>query len=150
LMVGIPPSGNYIELLTANLGNFGWSFLVQQFKGLVTGWSMLWGWGIGAWLAVAAVFPGLVVRLKANRADAWYVIMYFGMLLVWPFPGHMGRFLWPLLPCFLVSAHSSFDLLRNPKYRSVTAGVLMGVILATSIPDGIGRSLERLLEPPRG
>ena len=150
LMVGIPPSSGYLGMLIDNMANLGWDFIVQQVQGLVVGWSMLWGWGTGAWLAAVAVLLGLMVRLKANRADAWYVIMYFGMLLVWPFPGHMGRFLWPLLPCFLVSAHSSFDLLRGTKHRSAMASVLIGLILVTSIPDGIGRSLERLLNPPAG
>ncbi len=150
LMVGLPPSGGYVDRLMENMGNLSWDFLVQQIQGLIVGWAMLWGWGTGAWLAAATVLPGLFVRLKANRADAWYVIMYLGMLLVWPWPGHMGRFLWPLIPCFLVSMHSSLELLRNSKHRSIMASVLMSLILATSIPDGIGRSLERLLDPPEG
>ena len=151
LRVGLPPPAvNYMDMLIENMDNLGWDFLVQQIRGLVLGWSMLWGWGIGKWLAIAAVLPGFLVRLKENRADAWYVVMYFGMLFIWPWPGHMGRFLWPLLPCFFVAAHSSFGLLRNSKYRPVMAALLMGVILAASIPDGIGRSLERLLDPPEG
>ena len=150
LRVGLPSSVDYVSLLIENVHSIGLGYLVQQFQGLAVGWDMLWGWGLGAWLAVVMVLPGLFVRLRANRVDAWYVIMCFGMLLVWPWPGHMGRFLWPLLPCFLVAAHSSFELFRNPKYRSVLAPVLMGLILAASVPDGIGRSLERLLNPPAG
>ena len=149
-MVGLPPSEGYVDQLFENMGSLGWDFVVQQIHGLVAGWAMLWGWGIGAWLAAVMVLPGLFVRLRANRVDAWYVILYFGMLLVWPWPGHMGRFLWPLLPCFLVSAHSSFEFLRNSKYRFIMAPALMGLILLASIPDGIGRSLERLLDPPAG
>lgn len=149
-MVGLPATSGYTDQLLENMDNLGWDFLVRQFQGLVLGWSMLWGWGVGAWLALVAVIPGFLVRLKANRADAWYVVMYLGMLLVWPWPGHMGRFVWPLLPCFLVAAHSSFTLLGNPKYRSVLASVSLGLILVMSIPDGIGRSFERLLNPPEG
>jgi hypothetical protein len=111
---------------------------------------MLWGWGAGPWLAAIAVLPGFFIRLKSNRIDAWIVVMYLGMLLVWPWPGHMGRFLWPLLPCFLVSVHSSFGFLKNSKYRTIMASVLMGLIVLLSVPDGIGRSLERLLDPPKG
>jgi hypothetical protein len=151
LMVGLPPPlVGYMDHLTRNMENLDLDFLVHQIKGLIAGWVMLWGWGIGAWLAAATVLPGIFVRLKANRADAWYVIMYLGMLLLWPWPDHMGRYLWPLLPCFLVSAHSSFELFRKLKYKSAIAGVFMGLILATTIPDGIGRSMERLLNPPKG
>jgi len=151
LRVGLPPpSVNYMDMLIANMDNLGWEFFIQQVKGLVLGWSMLWGWGIGKWLAIAAVLPGFFVRLKANRADSWYVVMYLGMLLIWPWPGHMGRFLWPLLPCFLVAVHSSFGLLGTLKYRTVMASVYMGLILVFTIPDGIGRSLERLFDPPEG
>ena len=149
-MIGLPPSEGYVDQLIENMGSLGWGFVVQQVHGLIAGWAMLWGWGTGAWLAVVIVLPGLFVRLKANRVDAWYVIMYFGMLLVWPWPGHMGRLLWPLLPCLLVAAHSSFGFLRNSKYRFIMAPVLMGLILVASIPDGIGRSLERLMDPPAG
>ena len=151
LMVGLPPPAvNYMDQLLGNLGNLGWDFLVQQIKGLLLGWSMLWGWGAGPWLAAIAVLPGFFIRLKSNRIDAWIVVMYLGMLLVWPWPGHMGRFLWPLLPCFLVSVHSSFGFLKNSKYRTIMASVLMGLIVLLSVPDGIGRSLERLLDTPKG
>lgn len=151
LMVGLPPSSvNYLDRIVSNIDNLGWDFLTQQIKGLAAGWFMLWGWAIGAWLAAVMVLPGLFIRLKANRVDAWYVMMYFGMLLLWPWPGHMSRFLWPLMPCFLVSMHSSLELFKHSKHRSVIASVLMGLILVTSIPDGIGRSMERLLDPPAG
>ena len=151
LMVGLPPPNvNYMDQLINNIDNLGWGFLVRQTQGLILGWSMLWGWGAGAWLAAVTVAPGFLVRLRANRADAWFVLMYIGMLLVWPWPGHMGRFLWPLLPCFLVSAHSSFELFRKLKYRPVIAAMLMGLILAASVQDGIGRTLDRLLYPPEG
>ena len=151
LTVGLPsPEVNYMDQLTRNMDNLGWSFVVQQLQGLIIGWSMLWGWGVGAWLAAIAVLPGFVVRVKANRADAWFVLVYLGMLLIWPWPGHMGRFLWPLLPCFLVAAYSSFKLLRNPRARSVLASVILGLIFVTSIPDGIGRSVKQLLNPPAG
>lgn len=151
LRVGLPPpSVNYMDMLIGNMGNIGWDYFVQQFKGLVLGWGMLWGWGVGKWLAIVAVLPGFFIRLRANRADAWYVVMYFGMLLIWPWPGHMGRFLWPLLPCFFVAAYSSLELIRNSKLRPVIGNVFVGLILIASIPDGIGRSLEQLLDPPEG
>ena len=151
LMVGLPSSGNYLELLSGNLSNIGWNFILYQAHGLVLGWNMLWGWGPGAWFAIAMVLPGLFVRVRANRADAWYVLAYFVMLMVWPFPGHMGRFLWPLLPCFLVSIYSTFDLFRGlEKSRPLIISVVMGLVFAASVPDGIGRSLQRLVNPPDG
>lgn len=151
LKAGLPPPAvNYMDQLNQGIDNLDLGFLVQQAKGLTLGWSMVWGWGIGAWLIALVVLPGLIIRLKANRADAWYVMAYLGMLLLWPWPGHMGRFLWPLLPCLLVAMHSSFGLVDNLRYRTVLISSLLGFIVITSVPDGIGRSIERLLNPPQG
>jgi hypothetical protein len=149
-MTGLPPARSYVGGFAANFGSFGWEYMVQQVKALVEGWHSLWGSGIGALMAVPFVLPGLVIRLRKNRPDAWYVVVYFGMLIAWPFPEHMSRFLWPLLPAFLVAGNATATLLKDVKYRSIMASVATGIILMASIPGGIAISLDRLWNPPVG
>ena len=145
---GFPPARSYLEELTENLKNLDWEYLVQQARALLAGWQLLWGSGIGAILAAMLMLPGLGIRLTRNRPDAWYIVVYLAMLIVWPFPEHMSRFLWPLMPAFLVAGYSSVGLFRNAKYSSYVASVTLGFILALSVPGGIGKSLERLVNPP--
>jgi hypothetical protein len=47
--------------------------------------------------AVAAV-AGLLLRLRAGRCDARYVVCYSVVILLWPYPEHMRRFLFVVLP----------------------------------------------------
>jgi hypothetical protein len=147
---GLPPAKGYLDVFMENLGGLGWDYLEQQVSALLEGWLLLWGSAIGAWLAAALVLPGLVIRLGKNHPDAWYVIVYLGMLIAWPFPEHMPRFLWPLLPAFLVAGNSAAILLREGIYRPIMTSVAMAVILMASIPDGIARSLDRMWNPPVG
>jgi len=72
------------------------------------------------------------------------------MLFAWPFPEHMNRLLWPLLPAFLVAGNSTVALIRDVKYASIMPGVATGLILTASIPGGIAISLDRLISPPEG
>ena len=149
-MAGLPPAKSYMSGLVENLGNFGWEYLVQQIKALIEGWLSLWGSGIGAFVAAAIVLPGLVIRLRKNHPDAWYVMVYFGMLFVWPFPEHMSRFLWPLLPALLVAGNATATLLKDANHRFIMASVTTGIILVFSVPGGIAKSLNGLLTPPTG
>jgi hypothetical protein len=56
-------------------------------------------------LAIGAVaLPGWGTRLMARRPDAWLMLAYFGLLLLWPYPGQMLRFLLPVLPVIILYA----------------------------------------------
>jgi hypothetical protein len=54
-----------------------------------------------AGLAAVPCLAGLLMRLRANRLDAWYAAGTLAMLLAWPYPGQMLRFLFPLVPVLL-------------------------------------------------
>ena len=45
---------------------------------------------------------GLLSRLLRNRLDAWYALLHLLILLVWPYPGQLNRFVYALLPLLLV------------------------------------------------
>jgi hypothetical protein len=54
-------------------------------------------------LAVVAL-PVWGVRLVRARFDAWYLLIYAGLLLLWPHPAHAARFLFAVLPLLLAYA----------------------------------------------
>lgn len=148
LKMGFPQSRSYQESIFQTLQSFDLDYLTQQIWAILTGWQLLWGSTVGAVLAAVFVIPGIGIRLIRNRPDAWYILIYLAMLVVWPFPEHMSRFLWPLLPAFLVSAHSAVALFRNQKYSSVVASLFLVSVFVFSVPGGIGISLERTVNPP--
>jgi hypothetical protein len=45
---------------------------------------------------------GFAVRLRRLRVDALYVAFYLAIIVLWPYPGHMRRFLQVLMPMFLL------------------------------------------------
>jgi len=145
---GFPPSRSYQESIVQTIKSLDWEYLTQQFRAILAGWRLLWGSLVGAVLAAVFVIPGFTLRLIKNRPDAWYIMVYLFMLVVWPFPDHMSRFLWPLLPAFLVSAYSAMGLFRLEKHSSITISLALICIFAFSVPNGIGISLERLINPP--
>ncbi|MGE0485519.1 MAG: hypothetical protein AB7Q81_15350 [Gammaproteobacteria bacterium] len=54
-------------------------------------------------LVIGAAVAGAVwlARLRQGALDALYFGAYLAMILAWPHPGHMARFLWVLLPIAL-------------------------------------------------
>jgi hypothetical protein len=52
----------------------------------------------------ALALAGLVLRLRAGRADAWMAAAYLATFLIWPFYDQMTRFLFPLLPVLVLYA----------------------------------------------
>jgi hypothetical protein len=150
LKAGLPPSLSYLDILSETADRLDWEYMVHQVSALISGWRSLWGSGVGGLIAAVMVIPGLLIRLKMNRPDAWFVMAYVGMLIAWPFPDHMSRFLWPAMPAFLVAGHASMALFGKQKIGSMIAGIALALIFVASATDGIGRTLSRLIAPPSG
>ena len=53
-------------------------------------------------LMAAGTFAGLVMRLLRNKIDAWYLLLYLIIVLVWPTSNQMQRFLYPVIPFLLL------------------------------------------------
>ncbi|MEM7541450.1 MAG: hypothetical protein AAF384_07650, partial [Pseudomonadota bacterium] len=85
--------------------------------------------------AIAVVFlllPAMITlrrRLRHWRIDALYLVGSLALLLVWPFPNDMQRFLFPLLPIFVAYAFDGFGSLV-PK---ISSGVRQGVYLLIAL-----------------
>ena len=59
---------------------------------------------------------GLVLRLLQRKLDALYVTLYIFILLIWPHPGEMTRFLHPIV--FLLFIQPVFYCTGNANFRS--------------------------------
>ncbi len=66
-----------------------------------------------ALLICTAACVGWLKRLYAWKVDALYLFIYMGIVLIWPFPDHIERFIWPLLPLLFYYALSLVPIQRQ-------------------------------------
>lgn len=148
LMVGLPPAKSYFTLLALEVSSYGWDFFIGQLQGIAAGWVRLWGSLPGALLVAALAAPGWFLRLRANGPEAGYVPAYLGILLIWPFPEHMDRFLWPLAPAVLVAIHALLGRFRPVAGTASPTSLAVVLVFLLALPTGAGRTLQRVVEPP--
>ena len=67
-------------------------------------------------ISVTAI-AGCCIRVYRNRIDAWFLIGYIILILVWPFPGEFSRFLVVAYPVILVSSITFLDALQGRLFR---------------------------------
>jgi hypothetical protein len=89
-----------------------------------------------AGLLGAAALAGMLLRLRAGKADAWMMAAYFALYLAWPFADQMERFLFPVLPVLVlyafVSAGAGLRALgRGP---ALAHGVAALLLLSLTVP----------------
>jgi hypothetical protein len=148
LRAGLPEAHSYWQGFQENLARVDVGYLVNQLSAMADGWVRLWGSVPGALLMAAWVLPGFLLRLRGARADACYILVTGLMLVAWPFPGQMDRFLWVLIPALLVCGQTTVMHVEWMKSRGFVGGVVVFLVLALSVPDGLGRNIDRLLHPP--
>ncbi|MBT8061656.1 MAG: hypothetical protein KJO85_03170 [Gammaproteobacteria bacterium] len=148
LKSGLPAAHSYLEGFAENRGNINAAYLLDQLRAIWAGWSAVWGSVPFALAMGLLVLPGLALGLKRGRAEAWYVLVSILMLLAWPFPGQMGRFLWVLLPAALALVPVSVSLLPYPAVSKSAPTVVLVLALVLSIPGGLWRTVDRLGNPP--
>ena len=119
-------------------------YLTEQAGALTESWAsfialywtddrpLVW-FGLSGVLAVCGV--GLALRLWSNRLDAWCVALYLLVLIAWPFPGQMFRFLFPVMPFLLLQGVWLLLLLagRFPRFRAATVFAPV-FVLALALP----------------
>lgn len=148
LKSGLPVAHSYVEGFAENLGNINAAYLFSQLGAMFAGWAELWGSAPAALVMAVLVLPGFVLGLKQGRCEAWYVLVSILMLLAWPFPGQMGRFLWVLMPAALALVPLTLGLLPQPQVMRSAGIAALVLVLALSVPGGLWRSAERLTHPP--
>lgn len=148
LRAGLPYSPGYPAIYMSKFESTGPAYLVDQAQALGNAWYELWGGVAGALVALAFFLPGLFTRLKECRVDAWYFVFSLGMIMAWPFPEQFTRLLWVLMPSCLVAIYSTINILENDRHRTSLALLLAFFLVVVNLPDGPGRSIQRLLNPP--
>ncbi len=107
-----PPGGEvkYGQSLELVAGGDLLALAVNQAVNLADSWiyafALYWQPG-GArfWLIIVfGLFAllGLLWRLRHWTLDGWYVFFYLGIILAWPFPGQMPRFLFGVFPLLVI------------------------------------------------
>lgn len=124
------------------------AYLWAQCVGMAQGWSLMWGSMVGGLLALVVAAPGFVTRFRRRRADAWFLPVSLLMLLAWPFPDHMPRLLWPLMPALLVCAAESIRGFQQPAVRLAMLWALPAVLLL-GLYGGAVRTVMRSMDPPQ-
>lgn len=133
------------DLILTALGGWPDALWVQPTR-LFAAWVDNWGafanpltLAISAFLGVMSAI-GCVVRMRSNKIDAWFLAGYIAMILVWPYPDELGRFLIVAYPCLLLCSLSAATTLagltraRLPAVsaRAVTILVAGAVTLGTA------------------
>ena len=84
---------------------------------------------------------GLVQRLRRRRLDAFYVIFYLLIVLFWPFPAHVPRFIYVVLPILLLYAVLASQTLversRHTALRLMPHACCVAALLVSSPTDAL-------------
>lgn len=90
-------------------------------------------------LLALASLSGLFLRLLKNKYDAWYVLFFILILLVWPYPGQLFRLVFPIMPLLLIYAGYAIRKLLELKKENKKKGLLLAsfylTILAATLPS---------------
>ena len=111
--------------------------LVQSAGALWRGWQALFDIAHRGWpsiLGAALLVPGLVATAVAvwrGAAAAHYAFLYVLVVLVWPYPDHATRFLWPVAPVFL---GYGLGLVSSLPSRRIPLGIATAVFIAAIAP----------------
>ena len=97
-------------------------------------------------LALLAL-PGLALRLRAFKFDAWSVLAYVTLMIVWPYPAEYERMCYPLLPFALLYAVLGMGQLAPRIDQRIAAAVPLLASAAAIAPFAL-LVQSRLASPP--
>ena len=158
--------GQFLEPLAPRsdyLAKFGASYadaLVQtayntfpsNFSALIQSWSnYLSGVPANVHLVIATVLGfsvliGWFIRLRRLDSLALYLVAYFGIVLIWPYPLEMGRFMMPVFPFLLAMLVLDVGAWLTEQKASAR-NLLLGILVITFMPTSIAISRRILTEP---
>lgn len=105
---------------------------------------------------VAVLFVPAVLswarRLREAQVDAWYALIYLGVIVAWPYPNHFARFLLVLLPLYAAYAALGMTALAGAlghaaatRHAASLCALLLALVVAPSalqIAFGIARAAD--------
>ena len=136
-----PTIQTVITVVTGNL-----TALIYSWSGYLSGLPSILHLGIASVLGFA-ILIFWILRLRRFDPLALYLLGYFGIVMIWPFPGHMDRFLAPVFP-FLLSM-LVLDIKRWPFFEKKFAAqvLLLGILVITVFPAS-STVVQRILTLP--
>lgn len=97
-------------------------------------------------LALAPLFlGGLLLRLRERQLDALFVLIYGGLVAVWPYPAELSRLLLVLLPMILLYSWHALAWLGKRRLDVPAAGLVAAVTIV-AIPVLLNAA-ERIAAP---
>lgn len=149
--------GNYMTAFLTKFDHIGYDglleFIGNQARAILQAWYVLPAptWISAPVMAVVgiAATAGIIVRMRDGNPDALFAVLYLGMLLIWPFPAEMQRFLVVIEPVLLVQAIAFFQTVAARVEARVLKGVAWGLItavLVVEVPSAI-LAAERFFTP---
>jgi len=97
-----------------------WTQPIALFKSFESSWISS-NDSIAVVLCTAAIcmtaIAGCCIRVYRNCIDAWFLVGYIILILVWPFPGELSRFLVVAYPVMLVSSITFLDAVQSRLFR---------------------------------
>jgi hypothetical protein len=106
------------EAIVKDLGGWPEALWIQPWR-LISAANGNWGPETGwmTWTVTIAigilVLIGVILRMRRGAVDAWYLAGYVPMILVWPFPFELGRFIVVVYPLCLLAAMDAWTWLAQ-------------------------------------
>lgn len=114
-----------------------WVLPQRFFSGLAGNWeSAQSAFAFAATLLLMMAFAGLVLRLRRNALDAWFLIGYIVMIMIWPYPDETSRFLvvvYPILLLHAVVAANWLDGRMHARWRTPRHLILKILVLSITL-----------------
>ena len=123
--------------------------VVSQLSSLFNSWTAFWiiYWRTDVFSSSYYVvmgllllsMSGLLIRLIRNQYDAWYVLFYLLILLVWPHPGQMVRLLFPIMPILLLYSGYTItklvSLTKFPTRKTMITSIFYMFVMVAVVPS---------------
>lgn len=154
-LLGADSYGAYLSVERFSDASMQWPQVLWQqpwrlFQAFRSGWGGADGVAVdvaaGLILGLAAV--GCWIRLRCNHLDAWFVAGYLGLILLWPFPAEMTRFVVAVFPFLLrCAATTATAVEKRAGWQFPYVNVAMALIFLTATLPAIARFSHRAALP---
>ncbi|MHB8536101.1 MAG: ArnT family glycosyltransferase [Sulfuricaulis sp.] len=108
---------------------------------------------IGVWVVAPLTLlglAGLLYRLASGCLDGYYVILYFALVLIWPYPAEAARLVYVIQPIVLIQALMFLGRYpfhyRTHERRIHLGAMVMAAIFIVALPN-LALTLQRFLQP---